>query len=110
MARSEPEVLESTCLSCGRETRTIDERCEACGEVKDLSRLPAPTRSWPATLSSHVGTAAVWLAMLTPGLVVLVLAVAVVGSAALAVLGVLLLLAPLVVQLFAADWGDDAHG
>ena len=104
--RAPDEALESTCLACGQETRTIDDRCEACGEVKDLSRLPVPQRSWPATLSRNLGTVAVWLAMLTPGIVVLVLALAVVDSVALVMLAVVLLLAPLVVQLFAADWGD----
>jgi hypothetical protein len=99
---------ESTCLSCGAETPTIDDRCGACGAVKDPSRLPTPTRSWPKTLSSHLATVLVWLAMFTPGLAVLVLAVAVVGSDALFLAAVVLLIAPLVVQLFGADWGDRA--
>jgi hypothetical protein len=99
---------ESTCLSCGAETPTIDDRCGACGAVKDPSRLPTPTRSWPRTLSSHLPTALVWLAMLTPGLIVLVLAIVVVGSDALFLAAIVLLLAPLVVQLFGADWGDRA--
>jgi hypothetical protein len=38
-----------------------------------------------------------------------VLALAVVDSTALALVAVLLLLAPLAFQLFAADWGDGAH-
>ena len=99
---------ESTCLSCGAETPTIDDRCGACGAVKDPSTLPTPTRSWPQTLSSHLLTALVWLAMFTPGLITLVLAVAVVESDALVLVAILLLVAPLVVQLFAADWGDRA--
>lgn len=109
MAAAQEQHFESTCLSCGRETRTIDDRCEACGEVKDLSRLPEPQRSWPATLSRQLGTVGVWLAMFTPGLVALVLALAVVGSAALALLAVVLLLVPLVLQLFGADWGDEGR-
>jgi hypothetical protein len=98
---------ESTCLSCGAETPTIDDRCGACGAVKDPSRLPTPTRSWPRTLSSHLGTVLVWLAMFTPGLIVLVIALSV-GSDVLVLVAVVLLLAPLVVQLFGADWGDRA--
>jgi hypothetical protein len=98
---------ESTCLSCGAETPTIGDRCGACGAVKDPSRLPTPTRSWPKTLSSHLTTALVWLAMFTPGLTVLAIAIAV-GTSALFLVAVLLLLAPLVVQLFGADWGDRA--
>ena len=103
-----PHAPESTCLSCGAETPTIDDRCGACGAVKDPSRLPAPTRSWPKTLSSHLGTVLVWLAMFTPGLVALAIAVAVGGPAVLVLVAVVLLVAPLAVQLFGADWGDRA--
>jgi hypothetical protein len=100
---------ESTCQSCGRETPTVDERCTACGAVKDPSRLPTPTRSWPQTISSQLGAGLVWLAMFLPGITVLVLGLAVVGSGVLVLLAVLLLLAPLAFQLFAADWGDDTR-
>src|SRR3712207_3234283 len=107
MAAAGQEHLESTCLACGQETRTIGDRCEACGEVKDLSRLPEPVRSWPATLSRQLGTVGVWLAMLVPGIAALVAGL-VTGTTALLMVALVLLLAPLVWQLFAADWGDGA--
>jgi hypothetical protein len=85
----------------------VGDRCGACGAVKDPSRLPTPTRSWPKTLSSHLATALVWLAMFTPGLIALGVAISA-GGSGLFFLAVVLLLAPLVVQLFGADWGDRA--
>ena len=48
-----------------------------------------------------------WLAMFAPGLIALGVALSA-GGSALFLLAVVLLLAPLVVQLFGADWGDRA--
>jgi hypothetical protein len=74
--------------------------CSGCGA--DLA--PAePTSRLPAV---DAGALALWFFMELPGLTVTVLGWLVVESTLMVVVGLVMLALPVLVQLFAADWGD----
>ena len=96
-----------TCPHCAT---VVDEdafRCSGCGA--DLAPV-APSSSLPRIDPRAL---VLWALLAIPGLAVTLVALLVVESGVLLAVGLAMVVLPIVLQLFAADWGDagrhDAH-
>ena len=73
----------------------------SCVAVARLSRVDEPTSS------GRVSSALLWSSLFAPGLICVGLGVFVAESTVVIVVGVGLLLVPLLLQVFAADWSRE---
>ena len=99
-ARTRLSRVAKTCPHCATVVEDDAAVCSGCGA--DLAPAP-PTSSLPRVDARAL---VLWALLVVPGLALTLVGLLVAESTALVVAGLVLLAVPIVLQLFAADWGD----
>jgi hypothetical protein len=86
----------TACSGCGKATKTVAGRCPNCGVAKTAAGVPPPRYLAGGSLWDDLDDLLWFALLLAPGLVLLALALFVVASDVVLILGIVLVLAALV--------------